>query len=161
MNPWSNSKVHCSSNSIYLQNPQVRGIKLWSVYDSQTGYLLKFQVYTGREVSDIPGGVLASQVVLSLLGEYENKGRIVFMDNCYCSVPLFETLRHSNTGAFGTVPDNRKVLPLDMKKMKKNGVSSQEFGRMMTGLWLPLLGRTLAELTCFQLLGLQTQLKLR
>ena len=52
------------------------GIKVWSLCDSQTGYLCKFNVYTGKgDNSEAEGGQLGEKVVKSLLlPDYADKG---------------------------------------------------------------------------------------
>lgn len=67
---------------------------MWSLCDANTGFLLKFQVYTGKDDTATPvEGGLGSRVVQSLLTEFGNKGHEVYVDNFYSSIPLFEALR--------------------------------------------------------------------
>lgn len=57
------------------------GIKLWSLCDSRTGYLLKYNVYTGKCESHVaPLDGLSSQVVKELMSGLEHKGHVVYMD---------------------------------------------------------------------------------
>ncbi|XP_042224023.1 piggyBac transposable element-derived protein 4-like [Homarus americanus] len=93
------------------------GIKLWSFCDSHTGFLVRFQIYTGKEAATQEHG-LGYRVVKDLLQGYENQGYIVYMDNFYSSLQLYEYLRVKKIGACGTVRANRKGLPKEMKNMK-------------------------------------------
>ena len=103
----------------YLPKPGTRwGIKLWSLCDATTGYLLKFFVYTGKEDSADKDIGLGQRVVESLLEGYENKGHIVFTDNFYSGISLFESLRNKDIGACGTIRPHRKGLPLDIRTLK-------------------------------------------
>lgn len=95
------------------------GIKIWSLCDSETGYLLRFSVYTGREVQQVCKDGLAERIVKNLLGGLENRGHVVYMDNFYSSVNLFLELKNRGFGACGTVRANRKNLPLEIKYLKK------------------------------------------
>ena len=62
--------------------PTKWGIKVFVLCESDSGYGLKFEVYTGKESFVREKGVpLSEQVVLSLLDSYENKGHVVYMDN--------------------------------------------------------------------------------
>lgn len=71
----------------------------WSVCDARTGYLLRFEVYTGRETEAIAEQGLGHRVAASLLRGFEWKGHVVFLDNFYSSVGLYESLRLQNVGA--------------------------------------------------------------
>lgn len=93
-------------------------MKIWSMCDPHTGYLLKFNVCTGKEPNLQQGDGLGSRVVQTLLQGYENKGHVLFVDNFYSSVGLFDALRLNNIGACGTVRANRKGLPMEMRRMK-------------------------------------------
>ena len=104
----------------YMPNkPSKWGIKAFSLCDSKTGFLLKFDVYTGKNESlpDAAGGV-GHKVVMSLAADYLDQGRVIYVDNWYSSIPLFEDLRLRNTGATGTIRLIRKGLPEEMKVMK-------------------------------------------
>jgi hypothetical protein len=104
----------------YMPNKPTRwGIKLWSICESRTGYLLDWDVYTGKDNNPVaPGCGLAHNVVLKLVKDYENLGHIIYMDNFYSSPELFDALKSKNTGACGTVRLNRKNLPPAMKTLK-------------------------------------------
>lgn len=54
-------------------------IKIWSWCDSNTGYILHFNEYTGREANPDPIGEdgLAAQVVKTLMKYFENNDRIL------------------------------------------------------------------------------------
>ncbi|XP_068225149.1 piggyBac transposable element-derived protein 4-like [Palaemon carinicauda] len=100
------------------KKPTKWGIKVWSLCDSKTGYLLKFDVYTGKGLDSNKGKGLGASVVENLFEGFENKGHVVYIDSFFSGVPLFQKLRSKGTGACGTVPPNRKYLPSQMKKVK-------------------------------------------
>ena len=87
--------------------------------DSKTGFLLKFDVYTGKNESlpDAAGGV-GHRIVMFLAEQWLGVGRVFFVDNWYSSIPLFEDLRLRISGACGTIRIIRKGLPAEMKEMK-------------------------------------------
>lgn len=96
------------------------GIKIWSLCDSDTGYLLRFSVYTGWEVQEeCKDEGIAERTVKSLLWGLENRGHIVYIDNFYSNVKLFLELKNIDFSACGTVCTNHKKLPHEMKQMKK------------------------------------------
>lgn len=69
------------------------GIKMWSLCDSQAGFLLRFDVYTGKHSSQDSKVGLGARVVSNLLNGLEGKGHVVYTDNFYSSVELYESLR--------------------------------------------------------------------
>ena len=98
------------------------GIKIWSLCDSHTGFLLKFDVYTGKQDNDLQSMEhgLSYKVVTSLLNEFKDKGHVVHMDSFFSSLPLFDDLHSKKIGACGTVRANRKGLPQEIKTIKAN-----------------------------------------
>ena len=99
------------------KEPSKWGIKLWALCDSHTGYLMKFEVYTGKSKEPVTGG-LSSNVVNSLMSGFENSGMYVFTGNFYSSPELFEHLRIKGLGALATVRTSRKGLPHMNMKIK-------------------------------------------
>ena len=99
--------------------PTPWGIKLWSLADAKTSYLLKFNVYLGAEPNapKVPGG-LGSRVVLDILDNYKHLGHVVYTDNYYSSIPLYRRLRTLDFGATGTIDKRRKYLPAELKTIK-------------------------------------------
>ncbi|MEG7522412.1 MAG: transposase, partial [Chromatiales bacterium] len=87
------------------------GIKLWCLCDSDTGYCLKFEVYTGAAINVAQGKGLGYRVVMGLTDLYLNTNRHVFADNYFTSVPLAEVLLQHNTYLCGTTRASRKEFP--------------------------------------------------
>lgn len=110
----------------YIPNKPVRwGIKLWSLCESDTGYLLDWNIYTGKENNPLDEGQgLGYNVVMRLMrDDFVRCGHHLYTDNFYSSPDLFEGLKALNTGACGTVRINRKGLPANLRpknlKLKK------------------------------------------
>ena len=82
---------------------------MFSLCYSATGFLLKFRVYTSKEVLPERGIGLGHRVTKELLEEFQKKGHVVYMDNFYSSVAMFEDFRQQDTGTCGTVRPNRKA----------------------------------------------------
>ena len=101
------------------KKPTKWGIKLWSLADAKTGYLIKFEIYLGAQV-DIPKTEmgLGGGVVLDILEGYKHLGHHVYMDNYYSSIPLYRALRKVDVGACGTVDVRRRFLPNSLKTIK-------------------------------------------
>ncbi|WAR12222.1 PGBD4-like protein [Mya arenaria] len=95
----------------YLPSKPIKwGIKLWALAESTTGYLHRFQIYTGRE-EGVQGKGLSHRVVHELTNHLRFSNVRVFMDNFYSSPDLFTSLLNVGIYACGTVRSNRKGLP--------------------------------------------------
>ena len=89
------------------------GIKCFTLAESSSGYVLVSKIYTGKE-QGVQQKDLGRRVVMDLMEKFLDKGCVLFMDNYYSSVPLFQDLSSRGTLACGTVRSNRKGLPKDI-----------------------------------------------
>ena len=89
------------------------GIKCFTLAESSSGYVLVSKIYTGKE-QGVQQKDLGRRVVMDLMEKFLDKGYVLFMDNYYSSVPLFQELSSRGTLACGTVRSNRKGLPKDI-----------------------------------------------
>ena len=73
-------------------------IKFFALIDSSTLYVYinKITVYSGKQHSFNKKFGLHYLMVLKLLEGLENKGHIIFFDNYYSSIKLFEVLAETN-----------------------------------------------------------------
>lgn len=95
--------------------PVKRGYKVWCLADSLTGFVLKFDIYSGKtDTSDDLG--LGERVVLNLCSGLADSQAIVAFDNFFTSYKLMVMLLQNGIYSIGTVRVNRKGLP-DMLKM--------------------------------------------
>ena len=82
--------------------------------DAKTGYILKQQIYTGKNLTavnnteDTPYAGLALQVVTDLVQGYGNKGNIVVTDNFYSSSSLYLKLKEMGIDPLATVKASSK-----------------------------------------------------
>ena len=77
-------------------------LKIFDVSDARTGYVVAFEIYTGKNKTACalnvnvldPGSTQTTKVVVGLLqkGNLLGKGHHVYMDNYYCSPDLFHEL---------------------------------------------------------------------
>lgn len=104
------------------------GIKSYELCESSTGYMSKFQIYTGKsdtfvntEVSlgaDLGGKT--TKVVLNLLQGLDRRGHNVTMDNFYNSPSLARYLKSQGFDCLGTLRVTRRNVPADITKVSKN-----------------------------------------
>ena len=90
------------------------GIKLFTVAESTTGYVLNVLPYTGKLCVTNYGKT--TQTVLDVAKDFLMKGHKFFLDNYYMSLELMKVLAQMNTLCCGTVNSSRVGLPKDMKK---------------------------------------------
>ena len=96
------------------------GLKLFALVESKTPYMLKFIVYSGKDTFGVnPDESLPATVVKRLLEGFEQKGHVVYVDNWYTSMKLIKDLASDQTGAVGTILENRKNFPPGLKKKNK------------------------------------------
>lgn len=89
--------------------PTKWGVKVWTLAESDTGYLHCFQVYTGREEGRQEKG-LSYRVVMDLCSHMFGSNLTVYMDNYYTSPELLRDLHLRGIMACGTVRSNHKRL---------------------------------------------------
>ena len=101
-------------------------IKLFQISGFQSGYILGYEVYTGKDISCIsmqsnplnPECGKTTKLVLGLLEKckFLDKGHNIYMDNYYTSPELAEELYFRQTYCCGTVKMNRKDRPKTLGK---------------------------------------------
>lgn len=108
-----------SSMKQYMpMKPIDRGFKAWCLADSKTGFIIKFDIYTGKS-NDTSKNPLGERVVLNLISNTLGCGSLVAFDNYFTSPSLMEKLVEQEIYAVGTVRTNRKGLPEMMKEKQK------------------------------------------
>lgn len=97
--------------------PTKWGIKTFALCESNTGYALRFMVYTGKTTFQGNQGSnlsMTEQVEMEMIKGYENKGHVLYTDNFYTSPQLYMALKSVGIGGCGTVKPSRKYLPYDL-----------------------------------------------
>ena len=84
-----------------------------------SGYTFSFKIYTGREnVAPQQELSLSERVVVDLMQPLLQKGYHLYNDNWYKSLPLYRYLHQQGTLACGTICNNRKGFPEQVKSEK-------------------------------------------
>jgi hypothetical protein len=95
--------------------PTKWGIKTFALCESNTGYGLRFVVYTGKSTFNADRASdfsMTEQVCLEMVRGFEKSGHTLYMDNFYSSPRLFQELK---SRGIGTVKLNRKYMPKDLQ----------------------------------------------
>nr|XP_022901399.1 piggyBac transposable element-derived protein 4-like isoform X2 [Onthophagus taurus]XP_022902367.1 piggyBac transposable element-derived protein 4-like isoform X1 [Onthophagus taurus]XP_022907409.1 piggyBac transposable element-derived protein 4-like isoform X2 [Onthophagus taurus]XP_022914481.1 piggyBac transposable element-derived protein 4-like [Onthophagus taurus]XP_022921006.1 piggyBac transposable element-derived protein 4-like isoform X2 [Onthophagus taurus] len=124
----------------YIKTKRHRfGIKVYVLCDCETGYVLGYLVYTGKnnvKNRDNDSGLgLSGDVVVKLLEPYLNKGHSFYSDNYYTSPTLANYLFQHKTNSCGTVRINRKHMPIFEKKLKKGETEWRSSEQMLVLKW--------------------------
>ena len=82
--------------------PIKRGIKVWSLADSNNGYIHRFDVYTGKGSGTEKDAGLGESVVLNLTSHLQEKNHHVYCDNFFSSPKLCDELLQRKLYACGT-----------------------------------------------------------
>ena len=109
----------CSTLKQFMPMKSVkRGIKVWALADSHSGYFHKFQVYTGKEGSGEKQ--LGQREVKDLTQHLKGRNHHVFFDNFFTSEKLLSDLAEDDIYACGTARKDRRGFPpaLKMAKLK-------------------------------------------
>ena len=94
--------------------PIKRGFKVWSASCACCGYLLSFQIYSGKEGGQEKG--LAHRVVTDLVADqFCHRNHIVYVDNFFTSLPLLEDLESKGILLCGTYRTNRTGFPKELQ----------------------------------------------
>lgn len=104
------------------------GIKSYELCESCTGYMARFQIYTGKSddtVSSDPAvsielGGKSTKVVLELLKGIDGRGHCLTMDNFYNCPSLARYLKTKGFDCLGTLRPCRRNVPYDIAKVPKN-----------------------------------------
>ena len=119
----------CISFKCYNPSKPVKWhLKLYEVSDARTGYVVAFEIYSGkvRTIMARDANVLDPQcnvttkAVVGLLqkGNLLGKGHHVCIDNYYTSPELFYELHNKETFSCGKARPNRKGMPKSVTKAK-------------------------------------------
>ena len=119
------------------KKPVKRGFKIWVRADSVTGYVSRFQVYSGKEKSSEKG--LGNRVVKELTADLHHKNHQVYCDNFFSSFQLFSDLLSNGIYACGTIRSNRNGFPPDLVPFLKKGFPSRGDSMTLQSITVPNL----------------------
>ena len=96
--------------------PIKRGFKMRCRNDSATGYLFQFDMYGDKQESNV--GNLSKNVTIQLSRSLVGTNVRLFFDNFFTSPALVHKLKQEKIFCCGTVRQNRKGMPKNLKKDK-------------------------------------------
>jgi len=130
-------KGHVSYRVYNPKKPIKFGVKIYEVCESVSGYIVNWQMYTGKtEASQEHGHCY--RIVFDLLSDrLRELGYRLYVDRYYSSPKLFEDLYSHKIPATGTVMPNRKGMPQQIKstKLKRGDVVVYQKGNLQCMKW--------------------------
>jgi Transposase IS4 len=103
--------------------PHKWGYKIYCL--SSDDYLLRFEVYAGKEERSADGATF--DTVMRMLQGYEDKAHILFTDNWFTSPALLLALQQKGIRLCGSVRRNRKGMP---------AITNEEVNALGRGEWI-------------------------
>lgn len=115
------SMIACKGRTTLKQymplKPIKRGIKVWAACCAQTGYLLNFDIYQGKQGDPEIG--LGERVVTLLASPFDNKGFCFYFDSFFSNIPMMNKMLEKNNFGCGTIKANKKYFPSTFLKIDK------------------------------------------
>ncbi|XP_022831449.1 piggyBac transposable element-derived protein 4-like isoform X2 [Spodoptera litura] len=123
------------------------GIKSYELCESRTGYMSRFQIYTGKDDSTdgnpllgVDLGGKSIKVVLELLQGLEHRGHCVVMDNFYNCPALARYLKSLGFDCFGPLRVNRRNVSSAIakvpRKVSKGTIIARHCGDVSIIAWM-------------------------
>ncbi|XP_069611178.1 piggyBac transposable element-derived protein 4-like isoform X2 [Ranitomeya imitator] len=116
--------------------------KLYKLCESTTGYTSTFIICEGsdRQLSppNCPPTIgIPGKIVWELMMPFLYQGYHVYTDFYYTSIPLYQSLHAANTGACGTVRENRVGFPTQLvsRRLKKGASFSLASDQLLAVKW--------------------------
>ncbi|PNF29671.1 PiggyBac transposable element-derived protein 4 [Cryptotermes secundus] len=115
------------------------GIKIYKLCDS-LGYTYDMTVYLGKQRQLATEQITSTHgIVLQLIRRVEGLGHKIYMDNYFSSPALFDDLLDRKINSCGTVRNDRRGMPQDIRpksmKLKKGDVVTRVKGHLSVVRW--------------------------
>ena len=121
--------------------PIKRGFKMWCRNDSATGYLFQFDMYGGKQESNV--GSLGENDIIQLSRSLVGTNVRLFFDNFFTSPALVHKLQQEKIFCCGTVRQSRKDMPKDLKNdkdMARGEINRRKFQGLHLVKWMDTKG---------------------
>uniref|UniRef100_A0A3B3Y771 PiggyBac transposable element-derived protein domain-containing protein n=1 Tax=Poecilia mexicana TaxID=48701 RepID=A0A3B3Y771_9TELE len=105
------TKRRFSPTQYMSSKPLRKGLTVWMLCDSRSGYCHRTKIYVGKPSDDEAAASLGYRVVSSLVRGLEGQYHHVFMDSFFTSVPLLQRLLRDGLYACGPTQAGRKGYP--------------------------------------------------
>ncbi|KAJ8006131.1 hypothetical protein DPEC_G00125060 [Dallia pectoralis] len=128
--------------------PLKKGLRVWMLCDSRSGYCHRARIYVGRASEDATVTALAYRVVTSLVRGLEGKHHHLFMDSFFTSVPLMQRLLRDGLYACGPTEPGRRGYPEVLRPCNVGKLSPGEFYQCQRGNLVATVTRDSKVVSC-------------
>ncbi|KAG5280755.1 hypothetical protein AALO_G00063680 [Alosa alosa] len=141
------SKGRFSPTQYMPSKPLRKGLKVWMLCDSRSGYCHRTRVYVGKPGEEAALGV-ARKAVTSLVRGLEAKHHHIFMDSFFTSVPLLQRLLRDGLYACGPTHPARRGYPDTLKPRNVGKLAPGEFYQCQHGNLVATVTRDAKVMSC-------------
>ncbi|CAG07888.1 unnamed protein product [Tetraodon nigroviridis] len=125
-----------------------KGLTVWMLCDSRSGYCHRAKIYVGRPVDDEVAASVGYRAVTSLVRGLEGQFHHVFMDGFFTSVPLLQRLLRNGIYACGPTHPGRKGYPEVLRPRNVGKLSQGEFYQCQRGNLVATVTRDVKVVSC-------------
>ncbi|KAG8012101.1 PiggyBac transposable element-derived protein 4 [Nibea albiflora] len=125
--------------------PLRKGLTVWMLCDSRSGYCHRAKIYVGKPDEDEAAASLGYRVVTSLVRGLEGQYHHLFMDSFFTSVPLLQRLLRDGLYACGPTQPGRKGYPEVLRPRNVGKLSQGEFYQCQRGNLVATVTRDVKE----------------
>ena len=116
----------CTFRQYMPSKPGKYGIKIWAICHSTLHYVLKMDVYKGREIGEPRETNLGSKLELKISEPFKKSGKNITFNNFFTNLKLGRKLLMQNLAIVGIIRKNRQsfLQNLCLPKTEKNPLLS-------------------------------------
>lgn len=142
------TKRQFSPNHYMSPKPLRKGLTVWMLCDSRSGYCHRTKIYVGKPSEDKTAISLGYRVVTSLVRGLEGQYHHIFMDSFFTSVPLLQRLLRDGLYACGPTQPGRKGYPEVLRPRNVGKLCQGEFYQCQRGNLVATVTRDVKMVSC-------------
>uniref|UniRef100_A0A1A8CZE0 PiggyBac transposable element derived 4 n=1 Tax=Nothobranchius kadleci TaxID=1051664 RepID=A0A1A8CZE0_NOTKA len=128
--------------------PLGKGLTVWMLCDSRSGYCHRTKIYVGKPSEDGAASSLGYRVVTSLVRGLEGQYHHIFVDSFFTSVPLLQRLLRDGVYACGPTQPSRKGYPEVLRPCNVGKLCQGEFYQCQRGNLVATVTRDAKMVSC-------------
>lgn len=142
------TKGRFSPTQYMPSKPLRKGLRVWMLCDSRSGYCHRARLYVGKPSDDASASTVGHRVVTSLVRGLEGRYHHLFMDSFFTSVPLLQRLLQDGLYACGPTNPNRRGYPDALKPRNVGKLAPGEFYQCQRGNLVATVTRDAKVVSC-------------
>nr|XP_049620046.1 piggyBac transposable element-derived protein 4 [Syngnathus scovelli] len=128
--------------------PLRKGLSVWMLCDSRSGYCHRAKIHVGRPSEDRALVLQGYRVVTSLVRGLEGQYHHLYLDSLFNSVPLLQRLLKDGLYACGPTHSERKGFPEVLRPQNVGKLSQGEFYQCQRGNLVATVTRDVKVVSC-------------